>query len=183
MGNGTNLGEQAVGHARALGLPIDWTALATVGLTASTLMLALLAWLQLRSIRDEALRSRTLAACDRYDTDPILDIALRRISGSKLSGRWPERELRLDVKTVLNYLDALAIGIEQGLYLDELARDHMAPIVKAHVKEYLSAEAVLLFGIDPENYQKLTRLCSRWREAPPFFNGGGGRLRRKRRGE
>jgi hypothetical protein len=62
------------------------TAGATTAMAAITGVLALVAWLQVKSARDEAKRSRTLAACERYDLDPFLDQSLRRLREAHNSG-------------------------------------------------------------------------------------------------
>jgi hypothetical protein len=135
----------AIAHSTFLGLTAEGhVALWTAVLAVATSALVIMGLRQLRSIRDEANRERTLRVCERYDTDPILDRALRRLAIGWRTGdiqRDPEK-YRPFVTTVLNYLDTLAIGIAQGLYIEELARDHLAEIVKFHHREYLGRDAV-----------------------------------------
>src|SRR5438045_17812 len=94
-----------------------WVAVGTLALAGATLALVIAGLLQISSIRDEARRTRTLAICDRYDFDPILDRSLRNLKRAKANGSFQAnpKDFRLDVSTVLNYLDGVAIGIEQGL--------------------------------------------------------------------
>jgi len=50
------------------------------------------------------------------------------------------------MNVVLNFLDAIAIGIEQGLYIEGLAWDHLDTIVKRHVKRLIDSGFVETSG-------------------------------------
>jgi hypothetical protein len=163
----------AAEHASTfLGLTAEgWTALSTFVLAALTCILVGVGIFQIRSIRAEAQRSRTLEMCDRYDCDPVLDLCLRRLSEARRTGelqKEPEA-YRPDIATLLNYLDSLAVGIEQGLYIEELARDHVEPIVKRHVKQYFGRDAIQIDWLEAANYERLVKLENRWSTRPPRF--------------
>src|SRR6185312_361416 len=116
-----------------LGLAADgWTAVGTIALAVLTSALATTAAWQIWSIRDEAKRNRTILACDRYDTDPVLDNTLKTLARARKSGQLAAdpAAYKTQIATVLNYLDAIAIGIDQDLYIESLARDHLVTIVK-----------------------------------------------------
>jgi hypothetical protein len=112
-------------------------------------------------------RWRTLNACDLYVHDTLVHQCLVNIrSATQTNGRTKGslKKLKPDVATVLNYLDGLAIGIEQGLYLEDLIKDHMEAIVQAHVDEMLSNSYVEAVGINKVHYASLTRLSTKWSE-------------------
>jgi hypothetical protein len=147
----------------------EWTALATVVLAVVTVLLVVVGYIQLSSLRDEARKSRTLAACERYDTDPLLDASLRRLAKAKKDGRLQlhSSDYAADVITVLNILDAIAIGIRQDLYDEDLMRDHLESIVRAHFEEYCGANAQVIEGVDPNDFASLRALCERWGATRP----------------
>lgn len=144
-----------------------WTAIGTIALAFATLVLVAVGFRQLRSIRAEAKKERTLAICHRYDIDPVLDVSLRSLWILQTSGNKTAKELkkhRPDIVTVLNYLDSIAVGIEQELYIEELARDHIESIVKTHVEQYLKGTTPKSAGLNPDHYKSLTKLCDSWSE-------------------
>jgi hypothetical protein len=161
-------GRGDVSGATFLGFTAEgWTALSTVFLAAATCVLVGVGVFQIRSIREEAKRSRTLAACDRYDQDIVLDGSLHRLAEARRSGQFSANPsaYRTDIATLLNYLDSIACGIAQGLYIEELARDHIEPILKGHVNQYLGQNSPTIEGIDPADYTRLTSLFQQW-QAP-----------------
>lgn len=140
--------------------------------TVATILVAV-GVVQIQSTREEAKRSRTLAACDRYDTDPVLDGALHRLLEGRLSGELERNAsyFKSDIATVLNYLDGISIGIEQGLYIDGLAYDHLKDIVKHTASLYLDdATTIRAARMDPGNYTRLKALRDRWVQDAPRFN-------------
>jgi hypothetical protein len=142
-----------------------WLASATSVLAVATIFLVVIARNQIIAVRNEAKQERTLAYCDRYDNDPVLDRCLRRLGSARESGRLVKSaSTKADVTTVLNYLDGLAVGISQGLYINELARDHMESILKAHVSQYLGEKSPDL-GVSKDDFRMLLALAEQWRKA------------------
>jgi len=135
---------------------------------------------QLFAIRAEAKKERTLNMCHRYDIDPVLDSSLHRLWAAKQAGELDGNLSRFfpDIATVLNYLDSIAVGIEQNLYIEGLARDHIESIVKRHVAQYLEGDGPSRAGINAEHYKSLIVLCKRWStpEPPHYRDGKYGRL-------
>jgi hypothetical protein len=142
------------------------TATATVALVVVTAFLVVLGRRQIVAIRHEAKQERTLVFCHRYDTEIVLDQALRRLGEARAAGaidnNWSNKS---DATSVLNYLDALAVGIAQDLYIEQLARDHMDAIVVHHVEQYLGEVASNL-GLRKEDYAFLLNLADRWSSVP-----------------
>lgn len=163
-----------------------WAAVAALGtliLALTTVLLVAVGLRQIFSAREEERRSRTLNACDRYDTDPVIHSCLLRLAEARRDGTLDQNgpRFRPEVATVLNYLDSLAVGITQGLYIEEIVRDHNGPIVKRHVSQYLADGRATIFEVNTENYQSLTELCNRWSQHKTFFrpNRSGLRFLRK----
>jgi hypothetical protein len=149
-----------------------WTAIGTLALALVTLALALgtaalviVGLYQLRSIREEGRISRTIAISDRYDIDPVLDLRLRRIARARLNGALDARPMdyRADLRTILNYLDSLAVGIQQDLYIEKLAMEHNGAILVGTVKQYLDGAAAAKYGLNVQNYETLMVLYRKWK--------------------
>lgn len=158
-----------------LGISADaWAAIGSnTQALVTTILIGIGAW-QVFAIKRENLKSRTLSACDRYDTDPIIDASLREL---RLLLRDPESAekglLKLPTTTILNYLDSIAVGVEQGLYIESLARDHLKAIVIKHTDDYLRDESVARkIGLNPANFTTLTAMASRWKADPLTFRDG-----------
>lgn len=135
------------------------TAIATIGI-------ATVGGWQIAAIRWQNKGWETLRVCEKYDLDPILDRALRNLKIARDSGEFAKNPLpfTLDVCTVLNYLEGIATGIKQGLYVEELARDHMEPIVNEHVLQYLSSDVLEKLRFNAKDYRRLKSLNKRWED-------------------
>ena len=129
-----------------MGLSVaGWTAIgavATIALALATIAVAWVAGYQISAARaeaaaarDEAKRQRTLEVVSRYDHDPVLDRALRRMARARDSGRLftDARTYRTDVIAVMNYFEAIAIGLKQDIYILEMVRDYMEPVFRSHI--------------------------------------------------
>src|SRR5207247_515888 len=86
--------------------PEEWTAIGTIILALLTILIVVVGWIQLRSIRKEAETARTLVMCDRYNYDPVLDMSARTLSVALATGgdfRTNPGKYKCDVVTILNY--------------------------------------------------------------------------------
>jgi hypothetical protein len=141
----------------------------------ATVVLFLVAILQLYSFKKENLKSRTLTACDRYDLDPILDMSIREIAAAnRLVPPAADRKvLHTSAATICNYLDSIAVGIEQGLYIESLVKDHLQSIVVKHVDDYLKdSETAATVGLRRSDYDSLTRLATKWESRAVGYKDG-----------
>lgn len=115
-------------------MQIDWTATFTALTAASTGALAFVAWQQLREIKRAQRNWATLQACDRYDLDPIISATVKELKRYEFADDATRIDLRQSTKDnatrLLNFLDAIAIGIEQGFYNREIVRDHLFRIMQ-----------------------------------------------------
>lgn len=144
----------------------EWiTAISTVVLAVGTFGLALVGIGQIRVLAEQQRKWTTLQACDRYDSDPVLnmarDVVCRHVNGvAQTSLDLNHAALRL-----LNYFDAIAIGIDQNLYRDELAKDHLGNIVFGKLEQLRSIddskvkELLAALGTD---FSCLDKMVIRW---------------------
>jgi len=73
----------------------------------------------------------TLQVCDRYDNDPVLTDAkklIREVHFEPQSAR-ADHNVRSACRTLFNYFDSIAIGLEQGLYIDDIVESHLRTII------------------------------------------------------
>lgn len=121
--------------------------------------------------RNENKRERTLNACNRYESDVVVEGCVRRLrtamDSDELKGK--ERSFRQDAIVLLNYLDTLAIGVQQGLYDENLAFDHTNAIVQKWYDLLLNYETAKTFGIDLKDYNRLCGMAQRWANVEPRF--------------
>jgi hypothetical protein len=146
--------------------PEFWIAAGTSVLAAATVVLIIIGVAQIYTIKREARRSQTLATCDRYTFDPILDSCLRALRDAKKAGNFDtkEKDFRLEITTILNYLEGLSLGIFQGLYIEDLARDNLQSVVIDHVNEYLKDGMPKKIEFDARDFPFTVALATRWAE-------------------
>jgi len=115
-------------------------------------------------MREAAKIERTLAVCSRYESDVVVERCARILQLAYDQGIYQKNPARYKHETVmlLNFLDTLAIGVEQNLYVDELAKDHMGPIIRYYELRYLNADTLKALDIPKLDYQCLFNLANRW---------------------
>lgn len=144
-----------------------WTAVAAIA-TALGVAVALL---QIRSVRFQFRKARTLEACGAYDLNENIYAALNVLWVAKQDGSLESdtKKYRPQVNLILNHLDSIAIGIEQDLYIESLAFDHLSGIVQRHVRTYMDSGLIEKAEIDRSSYVHLIDLRDRWQRARPRF--------------
>jgi hypothetical protein len=101
----------------------------------------------------------TLKICQKYDFDPVLDRVAQNIRRrSQVDGAKDySKAVPEDLVCVLNYLDGIALGIDQGLYIETIVKEQMERIFKVHVDDFL------LSGLaDRASFPSLLALHARW---------------------
>lgn len=113
---------------------------------------------------------RTLEAIQRYAFDPVLDAAIRRIRDASNEGEDYRRiqVKKFDLVCVLNYLDTIATGIEQGLYIEDMVKDHMSPVFHKYVTEWIKSGIVGESG-----FRALVELHGGWARQNTAYRSGG----------
>jgi hypothetical protein len=103
----------------------DWAVIAQALLAFAA---AVVAYWQITAAQSESKKWKTLEACALYETEPIAlsVVRLRHLyqpnlyAEQKSSDHIPELFYPVDdAKLVLNYLDGIAIGVQQGLYIED----------------------------------------------------------------
>jgi hypothetical protein len=130
----------------------EWlTAIGTVGLALAALFPFPFLLLQIRKLSEQIRLSReveeraairtseweTLKVCQRYDFDPVIDAACQRIAASSHNGTKYSAVERRDMIAILNYFDGIAIGVQQGLYIEAIVKDQLGPVLDTHVRDWM----------------------------------------------
>ncbi|MDT3686193.1 MAG: hypothetical protein RO009_14250 [Pseudorhodoplanes sp.] len=153
-----------------LGLTANgWIAVGTVALALATFLLVAVAWYQLVAIRDENKRSRTLAVCERYDTDPVLDICLRNLSQGWRTRdiHYNPRKYRIDAATLLNYIESVFNGVDEGVYDEYLVFSFFEETTNLHITDYLTSDLREKMDIGPDEFSHIIKMCEKWKNNPP----------------
>lgn len=157
-------------NAGVISFSVSWDALQAAG----TFFAAGIAWFQISSFKRQQKGWETLKACERYESDPILDACLRTIREvRKADGGLPAgaQSVSVDIITILNYLDGLAIGVRQGFYDAKIVRDHLEPVIRFHVDEFLDADVARLLRIKDSDFRLLRDLVKEWDLPATHFGG------------
>ena len=91
---------------------------------------------QVLSTKEDAKITRTLAACERYDIDPVLDQITRRLSIAFNNGTLHANAARyaVDINSLFNYFESIAIGVARGHYDADIVRDQFETIMNSHIE-------------------------------------------------
>lgn len=154
--------------------------------TGATFFLVLIGWKQLKKLdRDLECRRKdekkwaTVRACERLDTDSTFDGFNQRIfdkSTSKGDGVIDYtfanmKPLEADIKGLLNCFDALAIGVLENVYREDIIKDHYETTIKCAVNAFLLCknednEDDKIIADRPvvkkEDYSSLMKLYEKW---------------------
>lgn len=155
----------------------NWViAISTAVLAVATVALVIVATVQLGGLKEQLrqsaeqeLRRNTLEAIQRSESDPILQVAYEKISsvegrGSDFTGT---STCKLHVTNILNCYEAIAIGIAQEVYLDQMVRDYLQVEIKLAVDIWLIGESTDALKapqrmFKSSEYTELQRLYKRW---------------------
>ena len=148
-------------------LPFWISAAATCGIFFAAAIQLQLIRRQVRLGAEENRQRATVAACERFDTDPVIHQITKRIWTASAGGKHynPDHIDTHDLIALLNYFDALAIGVEQGFYDEAVVKAHMSLIIAHAVSTFILPDPPSRF-VQLEGYESLVRLHERWREEP-----------------
>jgi hypothetical protein len=136
-----------------------------------TLGLLAFAVYQVIAVKRDAKITRTLAACERYDIDPVLDQITRRLSIAFNNGTLHSdpRRYAVDLNSLFNYFESLAIGVFRGHYDAVIVRDQFEVIMSGHI-ESMSGVANWSDGTsganDVDHFDKMMGLYAKWKHRP-----------------
>jgi hypothetical protein len=145
---------------------VFWGGVQGVALCAT----ACVAWYQLGALRSDQKGWETLRACEKYETDPVLDRALCSIRDARIIGDLiaNPKAHSLEVATVLNYFESLATGVGQGFYVESIIRDHLESVIRDHVAEFLSPPMIAAMNFQGL-YDKLLELLKSWTSGETYY--------------
>jgi hypothetical protein len=143
----------------------EWADLATMVSSIISLSAVIVAFFGIRSIYKQTLMQindlhienkkwKTLEICAHYELNDKISDSAKNIFIAFSKGEADEgacKAISRDAVVILNYLDGIAIGVGQGLYIEELARDHLKNIVECPrltAAMILSGSAVQVKGFD-----------------------------------
>jgi hypothetical protein len=163
-----------------------WTAivaLATIALAVATVAVAWVAGYQIAAARKEAemarieaKKARTLEVVSRYDHDYVLDCAIRRLARARDEKKLYDEihKYRVDFIAVFNYFETIAIGIQQGMFIEEMARDFMEHIVRFHIEEARKEKLFEKLATDRRSFEHIFALNEKWKPTVAvYFKGDG----------
>jgi hypothetical protein len=162
----------------------DWADLATVFSSIISLSAVVVAFFGVRAIYRQTLMQindthleskkwKTLEICAQYELNDNISDSAKNIFIAFAKGE-PDDEacnaVSRDAVVILNYLDGIAIGVGQGLYIEELARDHLRNIAEDHVSRLLKPPAKAKFKeIDENDYLFLIDMHSKWARSQTYY--------------
>lgn len=147
--------------------PEKLNAIASFGTMILTLFLGVFAVAQIVAAKIQNRQWRTLEICNEYERNQVIEGAARNIFEAKRSQSWNDPRLSRDATIILNYLDSVAIGVNQGLYIENLAKDHLQYIVKEHVNVFLVQGNNL--GLSRSHYEKLCEMHEKWSKNKNYY--------------
>lgn len=109
---------------------------------------------------------QTLEACAKYEESQTLREDLRAMCSKRISpsdySNMVSGGYELNCLMVLNYLDGIAIGVQQGLYDKKIVSQHMAPIIDDYVINILNKLPVGCTRLKMESHESLLKLWKGW---------------------
>jgi len=147
-----------------------WSAVQAIGTVGAVGVAAY----QIAKLRADQRGWETLKACERYDTDPVIEAALVRLKVGRdgVDLLIDTKKYSLDATTVLNYLEGIATGICQGFYDERVVRDHLERIMRDHIGEFLSEDIAKGMELSKDDYCRLEDLLSNWGADKPYYKRG-----------
>jgi hypothetical protein len=148
-----------------------WTAIGAISnavyclLTAGLLVFAIY---QVLTIKRDAKINRTLAVCERYDIDPVLDQIVRRLDQARDDDtlRNEPKKYSVDLDSLFNYFESIAIGVNRGHYDRDIVRDQFEVIMTDHIEQMSGIRKWSETGgtDDIEHFDKMMNLYRHWKQ-------------------
>ena len=141
---------------------------ASVATAIFTLFLALIAMRQLGVIAAQYRKSATLDACNRYDAEALLADYREKIERFiEKPDEYPLDHIDIEIAwtAIFNYFDAIAIGLKQRLYDNEIAREHIGTILRDWISDLVGAKDAASVQFRENfraNFPRTSELCRLW---------------------
>lgn len=133
------------------------------------------AYLQLESAKIDARDSRTIQVVMDYLTSDVISKAKETINantkeGSDYSQTPTNTKLQSSVRLILNYLETVSTGINNGVYDEKIACAHLRKVVEKQVTVHIKGQivdGVTTANTKPFNendYKSLVGVYNKWRD-------------------
>jgi hypothetical protein len=141
--------------------PHYWADWAIIAQAVLAIIAGILVYFQIWSSQQESRKWKTLDICAQHELSERLASAAAELREFFNADPRPDiKTISSKWKTILNYLDGIAIGVEQGLYIEDLAKDHLKQIVEHHVREAFENPGYLVKN--KGDYLKLCDMREKW---------------------
>jgi len=130
-------------------------------------------------------RRHTLETCARYESNERLREAMEHVwkksnNGADYTSLGQDDEFH--VLTILNYLSGVASGIEQGVIIEELARDYLEFTLIKSVKAFIKGQSGASWKSDrsiisPDGFESLVRVQEAWSANAPAYSISQGKIK------
>ncbi len=130
-------------------MSLEWvTAISTAVQAVATVVLVIMAVVQLGRLSDQLRQSanqervrNTLEVIRRVESDVYIRMAYDKVAeitkgGSDYTGT-DTPECKFHIITILNYLEEIATGIAQNVYVDQMVRDNLQEVLRRAVDVWL----------------------------------------------
>lgn len=159
-----------------------------LGLTTfATISIAFIAYFQLNQISkqieiqgDRERKWNTINTCEKFDTDPSISSHSEAIFTASNNGKdyTSLESVERNVICYLNYLESIAIGVSQKVYIEDIVYDHFHNIIYKSVKSLILGENGAIDGkdwvsgnpvVDKESYSSLCSIYEKWQKNDTKF--------------
>jgi hypothetical protein len=118
-----------------------------------------------------SIEANTLRACERYFSNPVIYQATRAVYTTAVNGtKYDKAAMQAcehELITVLNYLNALAVGVDEGIYSGDIIKDHL-PNTIVKVVDTLIPNLIAT----PVKWQPLLNLRQNRKVSNPSYSRG-----------
>jgi hypothetical protein len=128
---------------------------------------------QIKSNETENKKWKTLDVCAQHEFSDQIAASVARLRQfynptlTQVDGAAPNLvQLANDTRVVCNYLDGIAIGVRQGLYIEGLARDHLSAIVRRNIRGAFEENRNL---VPRDDFARLIAMDQTWQVNAPYY--------------
>jgi hypothetical protein len=140
------------------------TALASLATAVATCGIIVTAIQQIRGLREENRKWETVKACTAYTKDPILFQCAKEVRARSKGSDYTRATMMpvmQELRAILNYLDSLAVGVAQGVYIEQIVRDNLQLVIEKAVDNFCIEDFKQEFNL--EGFSHLLAMRARWK--------------------
>jgi hypothetical protein len=101
-------------------------------------------------LRQRTREWETIKACERYNFDPVIEAATQLLWNASDGCTDYKRSGvdKRDLIIVVNYLEGVAIGVRQELYIKAVVKDYISDLFDHAVTKYIESGLIDSSGLD-----------------------------------